>query len=182
MDGFGVHKKMKTGKKEYSGLFNSVFMAHFILFLHVVLIAGIGFLVLFFRGVVFYMPWIVLGGTVAVLGSGYLFYRRAKKEGKSLRELLSLPMFRGRSVEVSFLGGLASVKVNPPDDARTIAEEVTADAEAAVAESIFRRQAMIVAVVAIGLIIVALYLLKRELDRRLDAEGAEAQRTDASDS
>jgi hypothetical protein len=68
------------------------------------------------------------------------------------------------------------------DDALVIAEEVKADAEAAVAESIFRRQAMIVAVVAIGLIIVALYLLKRELDRRLDAETIESQPTDASDS
>ncbi len=58
------------------------------------------------------------------------------------------------------------------DEARAIAEEVTADAEAAVAESIFRRQAMIVAVVAISLIIVALYLLKRELDRRLELEEA----------
>jgi len=56
------------------------------------------------------------------------------------------------------------------DNARAIAEEVEASADAAVAESIFRRQAMVVAVAVIGLIIVALYLLKRELDRRLDAE------------
>ena len=56
------------------------------------------------------------------------------------------------------------------DDAQTIAEEVKASAEAAVAESIFRRRAMVVAVAFIGLTIVALYLLKRELDRRLDAD------------
>jgi len=68
------------------------------------------------------------------------------------------------------------------DDARVIAEEVKADAESAVAESIFRRQAMIVAVVAIGLIIVALYLLKRELDRQLEAGATQPQQTDTSDS
>lgn len=56
------------------------------------------------------------------------------------------------------------------DDARGIADEVKDSADAAVAESIFRRQAMVVAVAAIGLIIVALYLLKRELDRRLEDE------------
>jgi hypothetical protein len=67
------------------------------------------------------------------------------------------------------------------DDARAIAEEVKASADAAVAESIFRRQAMIVAVAAIGLTIVALFLLKRELDRRLEAEDSQSQPTDANE-
>jgi hypothetical protein len=56
------------------------------------------------------------------------------------------------------------------DNSRTIADEVKAGADAAVAESVFRRQAMVVAVAVIGLTIVALYLLKRELDRQLEAE------------
>lgn len=54
------------------------------------------------------------------------------------------------------------------DAALAVADEVTADAEAAIAESAFRRRAMVVAVAAIGLVIVALYLLKRELDLQLD--------------
>ena len=56
------------------------------------------------------------------------------------------------------------------EKAQTIAQEVKAGAEAAVAESVFRRQAMIIAVVIIIITIVPLYLLKRELDRRLEAE------------
>jgi hypothetical protein len=56
------------------------------------------------------------------------------------------------------------------DEARATADEVKTSADEAVAESIFRRQAMVVAVAIIGLIIVALFLLKRELDRQLDAE------------
>ena len=56
------------------------------------------------------------------------------------------------------------------DSAQATADEVKASAEAAVAESIFRRRAMIIAVAAIALTIVALYLLKRELDRQLDSE------------
>ncbi len=55
------------------------------------------------------------------------------------------------------------------DEAYAIADETKASAEAAIAESIFRRRAMVVAVAIIGLTIVALYLLKRELDRQLDA-------------
>jgi hypothetical protein len=56
------------------------------------------------------------------------------------------------------------------DAAQAIASDVKTSADAAVAESIFRRQAMVVAVAVIALVIVALYLLKRELDRRMDEE------------
>jgi len=67
------------------------------------------------------------------------------------------------------------------DNARTIADEVKAGADAAVAESVFRRQAMVVAVAVIGLTIVALYLLKRELDRQLEAEAGSPHPPDASE-
>ncbi len=56
------------------------------------------------------------------------------------------------------------------DDVQTIADEVKASADAAVAESLFRRRAMIIAVAVIGLVITALFLLKRELERQLDTE------------
>jgi hypothetical protein len=56
------------------------------------------------------------------------------------------------------------------NNTQTIAEEVETNAEAAVAESVFRRQAMVIAVAVISLTIVALYLLKRELDQRLAAD------------
>jgi len=90
----------------------SVFMAYFILVLHALLIAGFGFLVLFFRGLVNYMGWIFLGGTALVLTSAYFFYRRMKAEGKTLKEMLNSPMFRGRQVEVTLLVGLASFKID----------------------------------------------------------------------
>lgn len=97
--------------KESEGVMKSVLTAYFILVLHALLIAGLGFLVLFFRGLVNYMLWIFLGGVVLVIISGYLFWRRMKAEGKTLREMLGSPMFRGRTVEVSLLGGLATVKM-----------------------------------------------------------------------
>ena len=89
----------------------SVIMAYVVLCLHIVLIAALGLLVIFFRGVVSYMAWIFLAGTIALGLSGYLFYRRMKKEGKTLREMMSSPAFSGRAVEVSLLGGLASFKL-----------------------------------------------------------------------
>ena len=101
----------KKKKKNENSLFKGVMTAYFIVVLHVLLIAGVGLLVIFFQGIINYMPWIFLGGSSLIIGSVYLFYRRIKKQGITLRETLNSPMFHGRTVEVSLLGGLASVKV-----------------------------------------------------------------------
>ena len=98
-------------KKEGDGLVKSVLLAYMVLVLHVVLIAGMAVLVIFFRGVVNYMLWIVLGGIVLIGFSAFYFFRRMRAEGRSLRETLKNPMFNGRSVEVSLLGGMATVKM-----------------------------------------------------------------------
>ncbi len=98
-------------KKQNEGLFKSVVMAYSILGFHVVLLAAIVLLVIFFRGLVSYMFWIFLF-VVAVAGiAGYLFYRRARKRGLALKQMLDDPVFAGRMVEISFLGGFASVRL-----------------------------------------------------------------------
>ncbi len=94
------------------GLLKSVFLAYFILVLHVMLIAGMGGMVLFFGGLVQFMPWIFAGGTALILFSGYRFYKKLKHDKKSLSEVLSDPLLSGREVEVSFLGGLVSVRMD----------------------------------------------------------------------
>ena len=100
-------------------LFKGVLLTHVILFLHLLFIALLGLLVIFFRGVTHYMLWILLGSITVILLSIYFFYRRIKSKGKqTLQEMNTSPLFKGRSVEVSFLGGIASVKFgrenNPP--------------------------------------------------------------------
>lgn len=105
---------MFAKKKEGDGLIKSVMLAYFILALHVLLIAGMAILVLFFRGVVNYMLWIFLGGMALVGFSLLYFFRRMRAEGRSLREMLRNPIFSGRSVEVSLLGGMATVKLGQP--------------------------------------------------------------------
>lgn len=107
-------------KKEGDGLFKSVLLAYFILALHVLLIAAMGVLVLFFRGVVNYMIWIFLAGIALIIFSVYVFYRRMKAQGKTLKEMLRNPMFEGRAVEVSLLGGLASLKLGNPTDTQAL--------------------------------------------------------------
>ena len=119
---------MFAKKKEGDGLVRSVLLAYLILALHVVLIAGVAILVLFFRGVVNYMLWILLGGGALIVFSLFYFFRRLRAEGRSLREVLKNPVFRGRSLEVSLLGGMATVKLGQPSsDVPAIGHDTTID-------------------------------------------------------
>lgn len=98
-------------KNDGEGVMKSVMTAYLILILHVFLLAGLGILVFFFRGIVHYMIWIVLFGGLAILASGIWFLRRMKAEGRSLRDTLNSPLFRNKTVEISLLGGLAQFRV-----------------------------------------------------------------------
>jgi len=102
------------------GMLKSVMMAYVVLVLHVLLIAGLGLLVLFFRGITQYMLWIFLAGAGGIAVSGYLFYRRMKAERRTLQEMLQSPTFGGRAVEISFLGGLASFRLGPRSTPREL--------------------------------------------------------------
>lgn len=100
-------KKNKSGE----GLFKGVAMAYTVLLLHLLLIAGLGLVVIFLTGIATYMFWIVLGGIAILSLSGYLFYKRLRREGRTLGETLRAPDFQGREVEVSLLGGLATMRL-----------------------------------------------------------------------
>lgn len=106
--------------KSSDGIFKSILFAQLILFLHLVFIAVIGLLVVFLKGMMQYKFWILLGGMAAAGLSAYLFYRRLRKEGRSLRDTLRSPIFQGRQVEVSLLGGLATLKLAPPNTRKAL--------------------------------------------------------------
>ena len=107
---------LKKPKLDNDRHFKSVMMAYLILVLHVFLIVGLVILVIFLHGLINYMLWIFIGGSAAILASGYHFYKRMQKEGKTLREIMGSPWFRGRSVEVSVLGGLVTLKIGKPEN------------------------------------------------------------------
>jgi hypothetical protein len=101
----------KKSDHNSGGVVQSVMTAYLILILHVVLIALIGLLVIFFQGLISYMIWIFLGLVGVVAFSGYRFYRRLKAQGRSVAEAIRTPTFDGRPVEISFMGGLASLRL-----------------------------------------------------------------------
>ncbi len=109
---------MANKEKKEGGLFKGVFVAYFILLFHVALLVIVGCMVLFFRGFIQYTLWIFLGIGSLILLSGLLFLRRMIREKRSLGEMLDSSTFKGRSVEVSLLGGLASLKLGAPGEPR----------------------------------------------------------------
>jgi hypothetical protein len=110
-----------NNRNDSPGVMKSLFMVYLILGGHLLLIVALCFFVLFFRGLVNYLPWIFMGGVCLVGLSAFLIYKRMKTEGKALKEILSLPMLQGKTVEISVLGGLASVRVEDPHPHRAMA-------------------------------------------------------------
>ena len=108
---------MLKKKNESTALVSSLFLASYILIFHVILLAAMGILVIFFSGIVNYIFWIFLG-SCALIGIGvYLFFRYMKKDGgQMVYQLMSLPELKGKNFEVKLLGGLASLKIAGEDD------------------------------------------------------------------
>jgi len=111
---------MMSTKADNSGaeLFKGVLLAHVIIGLHVGVIALIGLLVIFFGGIARYWGWILLGGLTAAGLFGVFLYHKVKSRGRDIyRDIRSAPVMPGGTLEVSLLGGLASVKFSKPADA-----------------------------------------------------------------
>ena len=105
---------MNADKLKGKSVLSSIFLGYFIVISHLLLVFIIGVAVVFFRGVLEYMLWILLGGLAIVLVSGYYFYRRIKKGAIDVKEILNNPAFRGRAMEVKLLGGVASLRIGQP--------------------------------------------------------------------
>ncbi|MDY0362029.1 MAG: hypothetical protein RBR08_11285 [Desulforegulaceae bacterium] len=103
--------KSQPNPEKNESVVKSIFIAYSILLFHLIILAVLGLLVLFFRGVINYMTWIFLGGLVVVAASAYYFFKKIKKEQNTIREILKLPEFAGKDIEIRLLGGAASFKV-----------------------------------------------------------------------
>ena len=116
---------MGKNNKQGGEIFKGVLLTHLILFLHLLIIGILGLLVIFFRGVSQYMTWILLGGFIFIVVTGSLIFWRLKYRRSKLRhEMQQSSEFKDRSFEISFLGGLASVRFGEPNNSRKL-EELT---------------------------------------------------------
>ncbi len=113
-------------KNPDESLVSGLFLAIGILVFHVALLAVICLLVLFFHIIVSYLFWIIAGACVLAIGGGYLFLRYLRGAGGvALRDVLAMPEFKGRIVEVNFLGGMASLKIGKNDESIEQLQDLT---------------------------------------------------------
>lgn len=105
-----------------SGLPRGIYIASIILLLHVVLLAVIGSMIILFKGMYQYLPWILGGLGILITATVWILYQRMKKNSSDIKEILSMPQFQNREVEVKFLGGMASFKIAPETNPQTMIE------------------------------------------------------------
>lgn len=98
---------------EKDNLFKGIFSAYFILFGHVLLLAGIGVTIILFKGMYQYLPW-VLGAIAALIGLViWVGYKKFKQQAPQIKDILQQPEFKDREIDIKLLGGIASFKIEP---------------------------------------------------------------------
>ncbi len=118
---------MNFWNKDKDGLFKNIFIAYLILLAHVVLLAGIGVSVVLFKGVYHYLPWIMGCIGILVLAIAWIFYRRMRESSSDIKDILLMPEFQDRTVEVRVLGGLASFKITAKTNQQNLIDHHLSD-------------------------------------------------------
>ena len=102
---------MKQNNAQTKSIFSGVAMGYLILILHLLLIVGLGMTVVFLKSL-YDIRWLLLaGGLLLIALSAWYFYKRIKNNSRKIFAMMNAPALRGRSVEVSLLGGIASFRV-----------------------------------------------------------------------
>jgi hypothetical protein len=66
-----------------------------------------------------YLPLILIACLVLASALAYGLFRWMKARGKRLQDVMNSPALSGKSVEISLLGGVASIKIDSRDNDRT---------------------------------------------------------------
>jgi|GEM_PF-519554 len=92
-------------------LLSGIMAGYLVLLIHLILVIFLATAVVFIQGLSEYIEYILGGGVLLILGSGAFFYRLLKQNGKQILNTLQNPSFPGQNIEVSLLGGLASISI-----------------------------------------------------------------------
>lgn len=107
---------MKLDNEENKSIFSGVMVGYTILVLHILLMIGLGIAVVLIKGI-YDFRWLIFIAGIALIGfSGYYFYRRMKESNRRISDLMSDPALANRTLEISLLGGMATVRLGHKDD------------------------------------------------------------------
>ncbi len=105
-----------------ASLTKGVFLAFVILFFHVGMLLLVALLVVFFGFIIQYFAWIMLALGVGIVGTIVYILYSLKKQSSSIAEVLTMPEFRGKNIELRLFGGLASLKVTDSQESASLLE------------------------------------------------------------
>ncbi|WP_321365543.1 SHOCT domain-containing protein [uncultured Desulfuromusa sp.] len=107
---------MKLNDEQNKSIFNGVIFGYLVLLLHVLLIIGLGITVVVIKGIYDFRWLIILAGLTLIGASAYYFYHYFKAHKQKLNDLMSNPAFNDRTLEISLMGGMATMKLGHKDD------------------------------------------------------------------
>ena len=110
------YNTMKINDEQNKSFFSGVILGYLVLILHILLMVGLGFAVVLIKGIYDFRWLILLGGIVLVVGSAVYFYRYFQQHKQKISDLMSDPAFNDRTVEISLMGGMATLKLGHRDD------------------------------------------------------------------
>jgi len=96
-------------------LLSGIMAGYLVLLAHLLLIVILATAVVFIQTLAEYIEYVLAGGLLLIIGSAVFFYQLLKKNGKQIINTLQNPSFQGQNIEISLLGGLASVSINNPN-------------------------------------------------------------------
>ncbi len=102
--------------KQDKSVFSGVMLSYLVLILHILLMIGLGAAVILIKGIYDFRWFISIAGIVLVGGSGYYFYHRIKKDALKIRDLMRDPALQNSALEISLLGGMATLKLGHTND------------------------------------------------------------------
>ena len=107
---------MKLIDEENKSIFSGVMLAYVVLGLHILLMIGLGVTVVLIKGI-YDFRWLILIASIALVGgSGYYFYNYFKAHKQKINDIMSDPAFADRTLEISLMGGMATVRLGHKDD------------------------------------------------------------------
>lgn len=107
---------MELKDEQNKSVFSGVMLGYLVLVLHILLMVGLGATVVLIKGIYDFRWIIFIAGIAMLIASAYYFYTKFKEHKQKIVDLMSDPAFRDKTLEISLMGGMASIKLGNSND------------------------------------------------------------------
>ncbi len=107
---------MELKDEQNKSVFSGVMLGYLVLILHILLMVGLGATVVLIKGIYDFRWIIFVAGIALLIASAYYFYHKFKEHKQKIVDLMSDPAFRDKTLEISLMGGMASIKLGNNSD------------------------------------------------------------------